>query len=412
MTSEIFDDRVDAAIMTSRDDGQDIPAWTHLPNHQRAIYFTITGLSFAITTYLFCKSSTSNFIDSPTGSHEWQEIQNRTQEADGLDFIDRRCRRLTFKTLRHMTYVRFLVLMSYLLSMAFSMSAIALVAHGISSLSICRSAIYVCIFFLFTGKMTMQLFLIERMHVANINYLRRRDDPVWWASMATVAVAGTALFVWTYVNPVYYMSSTDGRCRKGLPPNVVGPIQAAELSLNLVLTLVFLQMLNRSRRTELFAGEPQRIDEMTESLKATARKLKHLPARFGPKPKGVVIMDESMNSTVSDVSPEDSTIIKPKMSREGKSSELQPIPVILPASTKPSRLRNLARKSLIGTILMMLWSISNSVVFYVTRGHENAWLCFIQCTIDGMLSPSIFFQNATNKTRSHPFRHCPPLAHQ
>lgn len=63
---------------------------------------------------------------------------------------------------------------------------------------------------------------------------------------------------------------------------------------------------------------------------------------------------------------------------------------ILPASTRPSRLRNLALKSLIGTLFFLGWTITNSIIFYVMQGREHAWLCYVQCNLDGTFPPPLF----------------------
>ena len=56
--------------------------------------------------------------------------------------------------------------------------------------------------------------------------------------------------------------------------------------------------------------------------------------------------------------------------------------IVLPVSTKPCKLRGLAFKSLIGTILILGWGVINSTIFYVTGGREHVWLCFTQCNMD------------------------------
>ncbi|CAD0109838.1 unnamed protein product [Aureobasidium uvarum] len=63
--------------------------------------------------------------------------------------------------------------------------------------------------------------------------------------------------------------------------------------------------------------------------------------------------------------------------------------IVLPPSTKPCKLRGLALKSLIGTVLILGWGVINSTIFYVTGGREHVWLCFTQCNMDSELSPII-----------------------
>lgn len=286
--------------------------------------------------------------------------------------------------------------MSYIIAIVFSLSSFALVVHGIKTLELCRNSIYICIGFLFAGKIAMQLFLIERAHVANVNYLRRRDDPFWWISMGVTAIAVVGLTVWTYINPVYFMSPKDGRCRKGLPPNVVAPLQAYEITLNIILTIVFVRMLQRSKQQALFAKRPQAYNDVNSTVRSAVSKVKGLAgsktASKNTKEEEIEFDSAPSSFTFGSTS---SGVMAPlpvsqvdfrKVDYSGiEVTDLEIAPVVLPASTRPSRLRNLARKSLIGTLFMLLWTITNNVVFYCTRGRENAWMCFIQCNYDGEL---------------------------
>lgn len=233
----------------------------------------------------------------------------------------------------------------------------------------------------------MQLFLIERAHVANINYLRRRDDPVWWVNMIFSAVAVIALTVWTYLNPVYFMSPEDGRCRNGLPPNVVGPLQAYELVLNTILTINFLRLLKRAKQVrtkqQAMVGRPlQSFDESKEEIAPNS-----VPERSTRPPLG------SHRTTFDSIAtqmanfriiPVPSVMTVPGEKMDGAQAvDLESAHIVLPASKGQTRLRNLARKSLVGTLLMLCWSLANNIIFYVTKGRENAWVCFIQCNFDG-----------------------------
>lgn len=358
--SELLDTTVSAVLQRRKnepdsDSGKHAAGWTRPPVRDQVAFNILTFVPLAIIVYLFCefpKSSSSTYI---------------------LTFLSgRRCRSLTLNTFLHMNYIRLLVLSSYLLAIAFSVCSAGFILHGIQDFDLCRNAIYVCIGFLFTGKAVMQLFLIERAHVANINYIRRRDDPMWWISMGLSGLSVISLTIWTYINPEYYMNVEDGRCRKGLPPIVVGPIQAYEILLNLVLTVTFVRTLQRSKKTAIFA-EPQKISGLTETLRRAVRKFNFLSDK---RMEGHVTEEtiDHMNSAAA-------SIEMAKLPNQAVTTE--EAMVVLPASTRPSKLRNLAMKSLIGTLAMLMWSITSNTIFYITRGREVAWLCFIQCNIDG-----------------------------
>ncbi|CAC9885648.1 unnamed protein product [Aureobasidium pullulans] len=212
-------------------------------------------------------------------------------------------------------------------------------------------SIYFCIAFLFVGRLTTQWFLIERAHIANLDYLRRRDDPIWILSTVCVGVFATFLFVWAFLNPVAYIANSDGRCRKGIPPEVVAPLEIYESITYIMLTGVFVVMLRRTRQCELFPSVPERFTTFSRKLS----RFSHV-TRPGSAKKSADIEEVEIDTFSS--------------------------AIILPASTRPCKLRGLAYKSLIGTILILGWGVINSTIFYVTGGREHVWLCFMQCNMD------------------------------
>ncbi|KAK6008435.1 hypothetical protein QM012_000338 [Aureobasidium pullulans] len=267
----------------------------------------------------------------------------------------RRVKEVRWHTIRHISWIRFLVYASYIVSIAFFITSISISGVGIETGGFCRTAIYFCIAFLFTGRLTTQLFLIERAHIANLDYLRRRDDPIWILSTACVGVFATFLLIWAFLNPIAYIANNDGRCRKGIPPAVVAPLEIYEAVTYAVLTGVFIIMLRRTRRTELFPSVPERFVTFGKTL----NRLSHV-GRPGSVKKGAGVDVVEVDSTLSGI--------------------------VLPASTRPCKLRGLALKSLIGTILILGWGVINSTIFYVTGGREFVWLCFTQCNMDIFLS--------------------------
>lgn len=204
--------------------------------------------------------------------------------------------------------------------------------------------------------------------------------------MGAITVGGSALTIWTYMNPVYYMDRQSGRCHKGLPPNVVAPIQAFEMALNILLTIVFVRMLRRTRMCELFAKNPERespLNVIAQSANWVARKVKRLLTSFKKSASEEHAMGNvAPAASASATAPTTSFASSAKLVKGGDLFDVEEI-AVLPASIRPSRLRNLAWKSLIGTLFCLGWTILNSVIFYSTRGRENAWLCFIQCNLDG-----------------------------
>lgn len=301
----------------------------------RAIYSALSCFPLVLTCYLFCKYT--------LGTSCLAYIPNILP--------GRRVKEVRWHTIRHISWIRFLVYASYIVSIAFFITSISISGVGIQTGGFCRTAIYFCIGFLFIGRLTTQLFLIERAHIANLDYLRRRDDPIWILSTACVGIFASFLLIWAFLNPVAYIANNDGRCRKGIPPAVVAPLEIYEVVTYVVLTGVFIMMLRRTRRTELFPPVPERFVTFGKKL----NRLSHV-ARPGSIKKGVDTHAVEFDSTASGI--------------------------VLPASTRPCKLRGLAYKSLIGTILILGWGVINSTIFYVTGGREYVWLCFTQCNMD------------------------------
>ncbi|KAI5259325.1 hypothetical protein E4T42_00048 [Aureobasidium subglaciale] len=266
----------------------------------------------------------------------------------------RRVKEVRWHTIRYISWIRFLVYSSYIVSIAFFVTSILISGVGIHTSGFCRTAIYFCIGFLFIGRLTIQFFLIERAHIANVDYLRRRDDPIWLLSTSCVGVFASFLLIWAFLNPVAYIANNDGRCRKGIPPEVVAPLEIYEFVTYVVLTGVFVVMLRRTKQVALFET-PQRFVTFGKRL----NRLSHVARPSSPK-KSADIEELEFDSTSNGV--------------------------VLPASTKPCKLRGLAYKSLIGTILILGWGVVNSTIFYVTGGREYVWLCFTQCNMDIFLS--------------------------
>ncbi|KAI4737891.1 hypothetical protein E4T50_11616 [Aureobasidium sp. EXF-12298] len=307
------------AIFEDDQPGPKVPQQSSLPGI--AIYSSLSCLPLLLTCYLF-----------------W-----------------RRVKEVRWQSIRHISWIRFLVYASYIVSIAFFITAISISGVGIHTSGFCKTAIYFCIGFLFTGRLTTQLFLIERAHIANLDYLRRRDDPIWILSTASVGIFATFLLIWMFLNPVAYMANNDGRCRKGLPREVVAPLEVYEIVTYIVLTAVFIMILRRTRRTELFPSVPERFVTFGKAL----NRISHI-GRPGSSKK---IADAELVEV-------DSTAIG----------------IVLPASTRPCRIRGLAHKSLIGTFLILGWGVINSTIFYITGGREHVWLCFTQCNMDIFLS--------------------------
>lgn len=270
--------------------------------------------------------------------------------------------------LRDLSYIRWIVVSTYFFSMCFVLSSLVVTSVGIYSDAQCHSAIYVCILFLFLTKFSTELFFIERAHVANINCIDRRRDPVWISAMVIFFVCGIAVTAWAYYRAEAFMGS-DGRCITGFPNIASAPAMSALILLSIILVGIFTVMWRRSRRS--LTAVPVVVASMPDLA---------VPAETQRKPSSV--------SAISALTI-DSMELGPISSKDKrKSSRVSRISLgELPTNSAPSQLYVLSRKSLIGSILFLVSTTVNAVIFMTQNGREHAWFCSAQCTIDGESCP-------------------------
>ncbi|KAI4841071.1 hypothetical protein E4T45_09503 [Aureobasidium sp. EXF-8846] len=259
-------------------------------------------------------------LEDPDPGPKTQSHDTLLVKAVYSGLTGRRVKDVHLQDIRSISWIRFLVYFSYIISIAFFITSIAITVFGIQTATFCQVAIYFCIGFLVAGRVTIQLFLVERAHIANLDYLRRRDDPMWRITTALLALFAIFLTTWACLNPVAYIANKDGLCRKGIPAEVVAPLEVYEFVSNTLLTGVFVVMLRRTRRCELFPSVPERFTIFGNAIKS------HIFKSSTPRQDTDVEMVE--------IGPVSAT-------------------VILPPSTQPCNLRGLVFRSLIGTLLIL-----------------------------------------------------------
>lgn len=87
------------------------------------------------------------------------------------------------------------------------------------------------------------IFLVERAHALRAPYLRRAHDWIWLARMIVVASGFGTITVFAFIYPLTDLSTTDGKCRIGLPLKVSIPLLSLDATINLALTGVFIYLL-------------------------------------------------------------------------------------------------------------------------------------------------------------------------
>ncbi|OCK84811.1 hypothetical protein K432DRAFT_344472 [Lepidopterella palustris CBS 459.81] len=250
-----------------------------------------------------------------------------------------RTKQLHFSNLKAINFIRLLIIILYMLAIAFVISA-AVVENGLglSSFPICHTAIIICLVFYVGSKVTMYIFLAERAHAMRAPYLRRAHDWIWLAGMLMVGIGFGSIAVVAFTFPVANLSVMDGRCRIGLPLKVTIPLLSFDAIINLVLTGVFIHLL---RPLLSFGG-------------------------------------------ISDISPLWVNRWMDKIRGMLKTKEAPSSALLCPANRSLLRsVEVLLWKSLFGSILVMLPTVANLGLLYHMKGRELGWLCFTVCTIDG-----------------------------
>jgi hypothetical protein len=209
---------------------------------------------------------------------------------------------------------------------------------GLTSQSVCRSAVYLCISFYVTSKVLMYYFLIERAHAVRGPHSRRLTDWVWVLFMFVLLVGITILAVLSLLDPE--IEWRRGKCHIGLPPKTSIVLCIYDIIINFSLTGIFLWLL----RPLLAFGRPTNVPIwklwLTEKL---APYTWLVPFRLPEIP--------AYRQTLT------REIVKAR--------------------------ENLVRKTLIGSILVVFPTIANLSLLYAVGGKEMGWLCLTLCTSDG-----------------------------
>ncbi|ORX97944.1 hypothetical protein BCR34DRAFT_496504, partial [Clohesyomyces aquaticus] len=241
-----------------------------------------------------------------------------------------RVKQLGWKNLKAVNFTRALALFLYFLSITFVVSA-AIVESGLSlsSASVCRSAIIICLGFYVSSKVTMYVFLVERAHAIRAPYVRRIFDWIWLGGMIAIAAGFGSIAICGFLWPITNLSHIDGRCRIGLPLKVTIPLLTFDVVINLTLTGIFVCLLKP-------------------------------PLRFG----GISLPAELINTTTW----------RTRSQAGGRSYPL--------SREFLKSIGALLRKTLIGSVLVMIPTVGNIAALVSMKGQELGWLCLSICTAD------------------------------
>lgn len=180
------------------------------------------------------------------------------------------------------------------------------------------------------------IFLVERAYALRAPYMRRMNDSIWLLSMFAILCGFGSIAICGFVWPIAEISSSDGRCRIGLPYRITVPLLCFDVVINTALTAVFIYLLRPSLQ---FAHSGAPASKLTKALRRA--------------------LDCASRRTYADVYP------------VANQHFLKSIEKLL-------------WKSFIGSVLVMLPTVGNLAALSVLRGRELGWLCLTLCTFDGM----------------------------
>lgn len=222
----------------------------------------------------------------------------------------------------------------------------------LSTIGSCRAAVYVCLVFYCGSKVLVQLFLVERAHAVRYHLKRRRRDWIWVASLAVIVLGFGSIAGIAFAYPIVDLAATDHKCRIGVPGKVTIPLITYEILINLALTGVFVALL----RPLLTFRKSQKIpkNQPLDGHENPRRESSSADGeRLPPKPTDLELASSSTHSAHAAPSP----------------------------SFKS--LKALVCKSLVGAVVMLLTTVINLGLLVRWNGHEEGWLCFTLCTLDG-----------------------------
>jgi hypothetical protein len=247
--------------------------------------------------------------------------------------------RLNLETLARMPLIRFYLLAVYFWGICFIISAATLqFGYGVSSQKVCLASIMLCLVFYVVDKVIMYLFLIERGHAVRWRQCARRSDRWYLVNMAILTLGFGTIAVLSFIFPDAEFSTVDSKCRIGAPFKITLPLLIYDVIINVYLTCHF-----------LYFARPN-------IAKDTIGKLRSI---FGQR--------RDFRSSAQDLTNENRAF-------RTKANVSTP---------RQDHLRNLAKRTLNGMCIMLLATIINISILFHMSGHEQEWMCFMFCTVDG-----------------------------
>jgi hypothetical protein len=235
--------------------------------------------------------------------------------------------------LRSLKPLHYLQLAVYILGMMFSASAaITTFGVGLNGPVECQAAVILCLVFYLGQKFLLYLFLVERTQVIPARQTSRFRNWIYVSGLVIVIAGFSAVAAISFMWKVADYESLTGECFIGLPARVALPLLTYDITVNLLLTGVFLYYVKRYLQGSnlwAFFRDSDRFDSLQIA-----------------------------------------------QNNEGQ--------ITLPQR----RLKTIIRKTFWGCILIMPSTIANMVVLAIMKGHQAGWMCLTFCTLDGTFPSS------------------------
>jgi hypothetical protein len=247
-------------------------------------------------------------------------------------------------------YIRWLVICIYIVGILFvSSSTILQYGFGLNVGPYCKTAILLCLVFYLSAKVLMYLFLAERARLMTLPLVNRKHDKIWLANMAMIVLGFGTIAVLSFVYLVAEVSPIDGQCRIGLQLGILVALGAYDFCINMWLTGLFIKL--AAKYFENFF--PECVSRWWKVLSQALR-----------------LQATSLPSDANDDDP-------PALAIDASSD-----------------LAKLARKTLVGSAIMMTSTIVNIAVLIRFHGAESGWVCLLICTIDSEATLHLPLRNA------------------
>jgi hypothetical protein len=234
-----------------------------------------------------------------------------------------------------LSVIRVIVFLLYIDGICFLLSsAVLYFVWGLTLKDRCSAAIQLCLVFYLSGKVLMYLFLVERSHVVRRSGFRRQGDLWYYFNMAQVLLGFGSIAILSFFHPVADIATKDQICEIGLPFRITLPLLIFDVWINVFLTGQFIFFARRFMRN------------------------------WVPKALRVAW----------------SKAIHPRLHNDG--------PTTLKNNPADQRgiLAGMAWRTCKAMFIVLSCTIANLSVLFALRGHEQGWLCFMMCSIDGRLS--------------------------